>query len=425
MAYKVESSGEFLGGRVDDLSATLWGPGYQLLLVGTWTGNNTLLKLYDLGDGAVFHEEQSLDPAMGGNDVALAAPVAGRAILGFKRIPGGKTSYLTWKAGTSAIADSKEAAYQDHDLELTAFHEPAHPLFRGGVFPIERVVAVSAGKTVASAGETSEHEYRREAVTIADTFTTTMSQKAIHAAAVSITGTHKMRLAIWHFEGGGELRTMLGSYPEDVSEPATRVQVVTTAEYLINDLFKGGDLVTAVRYYSQLKLIRWRYDRRTSPATLARIGEVILPEQVEDCSLTTVRTMEGVVAVTALRLAAGNLKIIGWKLLPNGSMTRWLETTTREAVSSVTCAGVRNSDLVTCVKREPGDQMRLTYWQFPFNGNPSGVIVRSADQDGDVVAWVKCLHQPGTSETHPGHTITLSRLPSNRLKLRRWRVSKN
>src|SRR5690349_17382656 len=126
--YSVESAGESIGGRVDDLSATLWGPGYQFLLVGTWTGNNSLLTLYDLAEGAVFHKEQTLDPRLSGNDVALAAPVADRVLFGFKKIPGGKTSFLTWQTGTTAVADSKETGYQDHNLELAGFYEPAHPL---------------------------------------------------------------------------------------------------------------------------------------------------------------------------------------------------------------------------------------------------------------------------------------------------------
>ena len=425
MAYSIENTGQFVGGRVDDLSATLWGLGYQFLLIGTWTGNNTLLKLYDLAEGAVFHEEQTLDPAIGGNDVALAAPVADRALFGFKKLPGGKTSYLTWRIGTRAVADSTEAAYQDHDLELTAFHEPAHPLFRGGEFPTSNVAALKAASPPVTAdqpGETPVLRGRADTVVSIGTAGATMSQKAIHAAAVSITGLHKMRLTIWHFEGGGELKTQLGAYPEDVSEPATRVQVVTTAEYLLDGKFKGGDLLTAVRYYNQLKLIRWRYDRRISPASLSRIGEVTLTEQVDECGLTTIRTTEGVVAVTVVRLTTGGLKVIGWKLLSDGSLSRWLESPA-EAASSVSCAGVRNSDLVTAVKLQETGRMRLIYWRFPYNGSPSGVIVRLAEKDGDAVDWVKCLHQPGPSGTQPGHTVTLSRLSTNRLKLRRWSIT--
>ena len=396
MPYTIESSGQLVGTRVDDLSATLWGPGYEFLLLAMWTGNNTLLRMYDLGEGAVFNVEQTLDPTQYGNDVAVAAPVSNRAVLGYKKLPGGTTCYLTWKQGSAAIDDSTEAAYQDHSLELSAFHEPAHPLYRGGQLPEAYTIVTTAGATV--------------------------SPKPVHAAAVSITSLHKMRLAIWHFDGGGELKVKLGSYPEDVSEPATRVHVVTTAEYLVDGLLKAGDLLTAVRYNNQLKLIRWRYDRRPSPDTLQKIGQVTLDEQVDECGLTTITTTEGVVAVTALRLTSGNLKLIGWKLQSNGSLTRWLETTSREIVSSVTCANVRNSDVVTCVKMEPGGQMRLIYWYFPFNANPAGAIQRRVAVDGDVVSWVKCLHQPGKMESYPGYTITMSRLPDTKLKLRRWKV---
>jgi len=121
-------------------------------------------------------------------------------------------------------------------------------------------------------------------------------------------------------------------------------------------------------------------------------------------------------AVTAVIGADGNLKVIGWKLGIDGSITRGADAT-GEAVSIVRCAWIRDRDVVTAVKL-PDGILKLIYWRFP----DTGAAVRLGEKAVHAIGGsLSVTHQPGAGN-NLGETIVATNLANENLKMMRFGV---
>jgi hypothetical protein len=166
-----------------------------------------------------------------------------------------------------------------------------------------------------------------------------------------------------------------------------------------------------------LKLIRWRRDSTVSPTTITKLSETVAAEQVKAVSAAPIATAMGPGVATAVIDASGNLKVIGWKLGIDGSITRGADAS-GEAVSMVRCAWVRNHDIVTAVKLADGT-LKLIYWRF----SDSGAAVRLGEKIIHTIgSALSVAHRPGVGN-NLGETIVGMSLDNTNLKMIRFSVT--
>ncbi len=140
-------------------------------------------------------------------------------------------------------------------------------------------------------------------------------------------------------------------------------------------------------------------------------------------SATTVDSLGATQLVTAVRLFAGDeFKIIGWKMEPNGSITR-LSDTSAGAVRAISAASVRGRCFVLAT-RETNNHLKVRYWLFP--NSAAGPFEHKADITEGLIAdpddRLMCLHFPGPAQ-NLGDTVVAARGNAGQLRLWRYHVA--
>jgi len=240
-----------------------------------------------------------------------------------------------------------------------------------------------------------------------------------HAASAGITVDHKLQVGVWAVDWDGYIKTKLNQATVSTNDSAIFASVATVSATWEDDFLKKADFVTAVQGASPagpLKLTRWRRDSTVPPTAITKVGELLTGEQVKGVSVAPVEAGAAPGAVTAVIDANGNLKVIGWKLGIDGSITRGADATA-EAVSMVRCAWVRDRDVVTAVKLSDGI-LKLIYWRFP----DTGAAVRLGEKALHTIGFgLSVTHQPGAGN-NVGETIVATNLANENLKLMRFGV---
>jgi hypothetical protein len=140
-------------------------------------------------------------------------------------------------------------------------------------------------------------------------------------------------------------------------------------------------------------------------------------------SAATVDSLGGTQVVTPVRMFNGDaLKIIGWKMEPNGAITR-LSDVNAGTVRSVASASVRGRCFVMATRDSNNNHLKVRYWLFP--NSAAGAFENKAELAEALLAEpdrLTCLHFPGGAQ-NLGETVVAGRGSTGQLRLWRYHVS--
>ena len=176
----------------------------------------------------------------------------------------------------------------------------------------------------------------------------------------------------------------------------------------------AGQIITAVRAASNLKLITWRATASGPITKLADSGN-------QAGAASHIDIVHGKRIVTAFRTASGDLKLISWDVDPiTGSITRAGDSGTQAGTASrIKIAIITNTRFVTAFRSGDG-RIKLISWSL----NADGSLTRLADSGnaGDPAAEISLLRLAITGGSiHNFVTPIID--PAGNLKVIRWNVS--
>ncbi|NEQ49089.1 MAG: hypothetical protein F6K11_03005 [Leptolyngbya sp. SIO3F4] len=174
------------------------------------------------------------------------------------------------------------------------------------------------------------------------------------------------------------------------------------------DLAPG--LVSASRTTDgKLKLISWEIN---NDGDIVRRGDS--GNQAGNASIIKIMQIYAGVYVTAVRTTSGDLKLITWRLNDNGSLTRLRDSgnaagaVTEIAMSGLSYQGRRH--VVTAVRASQGN-LKLIVWRV----DPNGTIIRRGDS-GNQAGSARMIRAANSN----GHIVTSVRTAEGNLKLITW-----
>jgi len=376
------------------------------------TGAARTYSYWDLmPDGSLF-ETPVLTQNGGELELAVAAYNQQRVVTAHRSGPNAALKLSAWKtAGFFELSD---------DHVWTNDQDPVILPFGANAPRVASAMPVSGGGTGAATGPVT--------VTVVEGFGATYGPKAGRAVVASRTADDHLRLSLWMFDNGGEVKLNVTKGPEVVSSAATAATIVKLREFWSADLKHptGLEVMAVLRTTgAKLRLERWKIDLggQGTPASFELIGDVTAPETIVTLSAATVDSLGGTQLVTPVRMFKGDaLKVIGWKMEPDGAITR-LSDASAGAVSSVASASVRGRCFVTAT-REANGHMKARYWLFP--NSVAGSFENKAGLQETLIAEsldrITCLHFAGTAQ-NLGDTVVAARGPRGQLRLWRYHVS--
>lgn len=231
---------------------------------------------------------------------------------------------------------------------------------------------------------------------------------------------HQLRVTAW-------LSTdhEIAELPSAVSpERSTKVSIVAYQTLPGNGVLESATVITASISNGNLRLATWRITvtPQTNP-TVALVAETSTAIAVTEVSAARFSRDDGDYLATAVIGADGKLTLITWRMLANGTFTRWLDATAG-AASGIDCVRLRRSDLaVGC--RDGNNKLRIIYWRFPYNDTGAQTVIRMGTAIAGTLGnfgGVKLAHTTATSTT-PGDTVAACRTEGGRLKLIRYRLT--
>ncbi|MGD1856510.1 MAG: hypothetical protein ACFB2W_19905 [Leptolyngbyaceae cyanobacterium] len=174
------------------------------------------------------------------------------------------------------------------------------------------------------------------------------------------------------------------------------------------DLAPG--LVSASRTTDgKLKLISWEID---NTGDIVRRGDS--GNQAGSASIIKIMQIHAGVYATAVRANSGNLKLITWRLNDNGSLTRLQDSgNTAGTVSEIALSGLSyqgHRHVVTAVRASEGN-LKLIVWRV----DPDGTITRRGDS-GNQAGDARMIRATNSS----GNIVTAVRTAQGNLKLITW-----
>jgi hypothetical protein len=415
--FVIERIGDVTAGRVDALAMAAQVFDQPSLVTLSWNGSHAVHQVWGLWpDGQISLSTEVKVP--GGAEPAVATFTASRALSVFRTQAAPELKHVEWRT-VPGFVEVFDDALGDGDRNPTIAI-----LGRGLVAPGTR----SGSQASSAAGPTAAAPQTRGPVpyVAAGTLSASLSVRRGYAVVASRRTDQKMRLAVWGLDDDSDVKVLLGKVVETLGEPALDLAVVKVREDRDADgLLTGAQVVTASRTTpgNKLRLERWQIHLRQKqdqpPSSITKVGEVIAPEEVTEVEATTVTApLATTSVVTAVRLASGNLRVIGWRLGDDGTLVRWAEEDAG-AVGALGCTHVRGRVVATAVKQGDGT-LKLIYWLFP--SQIAGTLERKGSATaGAIGSRVRCVHCPGTG-THLGDTVVGVSLPDGKLKLIRWRV---
>lgn len=433
MAFSAVRVGEFTGAAVGELAFTRNPHQTPQMFSVIAKGASRTYSIWDLmADGSLF-ETPMLTQNNSEVDLAIAAYNQQRLLTADRWDAAGSLRVSAWKTGGFFELSDAHNWPADRDPVILPFGATAPrvatlipgpsavpPRATAGAatsYPGTSPGGVSGGGTGVGAGP----------VTIADTIGATFGPKAGRAVIASRTSGNLLRLSLCTFDNGGEVKLDVTKGAEVITSLATAATIVKLREFWSADLKHptGVEVMAVMRTTGgKLRLERWLINLggQGTPASFQLIGDLTAPETIVNVSAATVDSLGGTQLVTPVRMFTGDaLKIIGWKMEPNGSITR-LSETSAGGVRSVASASVRGRCFVTAT-REANNHLKVRYWLFP--NSVAGSFENKAELGEALIAEpdrLTCLHFPGVAQ-NLGDTVVAARGSAGQLRLWRYQVS--
>lgn len=307
----------------------------------------------------------------------------------------------------------------------------------GPVAPPLRVMAAKSGGGASKPGSTRRTNtpvggVHIVKVKVAKKFGLSIGPKVGYAVVGSITADNKLRLSLWMFDDGGEIQWNISKAAEAISSLAIKVTLVKLREIWSADNKRptGLEFVAVISHNGKLRLERWRIELGSQgvPAAFRLLGEVTAPESIVSLSAASVESLGGTQVVTPVRIfsnkasPANVLRIIGWKMETDGSITR-LSDLNSGKVTNLVATRVRGRSFVIAARTTAG-LMKATYWSFPNSSAASFEKTFETEETSirESFPHLRCLHFPGVAQ-NLGDTIIAARSPMDKLRMWRYRVT--
>ncbi len=436
MAFSAVRVGDFTGAAVGELAFTRNPHDTPQMFSLIAKGAARTYSYWDLmADGSLF-ETPVLTQNGGEMELAVAAYNQQRVVTASRSGPNAALKLSAWKtAGFFELSDD-HVWTNDQDPVILPFGATpprvAAPMPRGAAIQLKAAQNGGASAPGTSPGGVSGGGtgVGRGPAQVVGGFGATFGPKAGRAVIASRTADNLLRLSLWMFDNGGEVKLNVTKGAEVVSSFATAATIVKLREFWSSDLKHpiGLEVVAVLRTMgARLRLERWKIDLggQGTPASFQLIGEVTAPatETIVTLSAATVDSLGGTQLVTPVQIFSGDvLKVIGWKMEPDGAITR-LSEASAGGVKSVASASVRGRCFVTAT-RELNGHMKVRYWLFP--NSVAGAFENKAELQESVIAEsfsrITCLHFPGTAQ-NLGDTVVAARATAGQLRLWRYQVS--
>lgn len=434
MAFSAVRIGEFAGAAVGELAFTRNPHDTPQMFSVIAKGASRTYSIWDLmSDGSLF-ETPMLTQNNSEVDLAIAAYNKQRVVTAHRWDAAGALKVSAWKTGGFFELSDDHSWPADQDPVILPFGAtaPRVATLLPGKSPTPLRSAPGAGTSAPGTGpggvSGAGTGVSAGSPTIADTVGATYGPKAGRAVIASRTADNLLRLSLCTFDNGGEVKLNVTKSAEVISSLATVATIVKLREFWSADLKRptGVDLVAVIRTTgAKLRLERWLLNLggQGVPASFQLLGEVTAPETIASLSAATVDSLGGTQLVTPVRISTGDaLKIIGWKMEPNGAITR-LSDTSAGAVRSVASAPVRGRCFVMAT-RESNHHLKVRYWLFP--NSVAGSFENKAELTEALLAdpadRLTCLHFPGTAQ-NLGDTVVAGRGSAGQLRLWRYHVT--
>lgn len=433
MPFSVQRVSQFLGTRADRIAVAHYPANNPQAITLVWNGNHVRhTQWFLLPNGDFFPTE--LHSETGGPELAIAAFSESRLVSMHRAGPAGALKFEAWKTGGGFELSDDAPGPPDRDPRIVTFGADPGILAippRAGIKvaagapkPLLQPAAATGSPGTQSPGTSSSPANKPIKQTLQPgKISVTLAAKVGYAVVVSRTQGNHLRVSVWGFDNGGDFKVLAGNYLEADGGAATAVSVAKVKEYWEQGpRLTGVEVVTAARGENQaLKLQRWRVSLggQDTPMSIELLGEHTAAETITHVSATPVIALSGTQVATAVRLEDGNLKIIGWRMNSDGSMSRWAEVI-GGAITSLSAALVRSRTIVTAL-READGRLKTSYWLFP--GNITGPLEHRGDAvEGPAGFEVQCAHVPAEG-TELGNTVVAAQSEDGKLRLFRYRVT--
>ena len=441
MPFSIDRVGQVVAKRADRLAIDRFFSINDLPEVITlvWNGSHVKHTLWTLmPNGSIFETE--LNSHSGGPELALASYSPSRVVSMNRSGPAGALKFEAWETGGIFELSDDALAPADRAPEMVAMGGVPPDMILSSP-PPQVATAAKSAKLRGSAG-TSPHKNAppqppggsKKKVVVVDNINIGMGPKAGHAVVAAITQGFDLRVSLWAFDDGGDFKMNAVQMAEGNGGSAvSHTSIVKIkeewADTVRGPMVKTAEVVTASVVSNgphQLKVQRWRVSRpwgappNHTPAAVELLSEHIAPEIVQRVAAAPVTAFSGTQVATVVQLVGGSLKIIGWKMESNGTITRWTDTTATGLVSGVSAARVRGRNIVTAL-READGRFKISYWRFPTT--LSGAIEHRGDAvEGPIGSSVRCTHIPGVG-SQLGNTVAATQTDEGKLQLFRYKVT--
>jgi hypothetical protein len=191
-------------------------------------------------------------------------------------------------------------------------------------------------------------------------------------------------------------------------------QAGTVSEIATTYSYGYGQTITAVRTAEgTLKLIGWRVNGNGSVSRTGDSGD-------QAGQATQIDIASGRLLVTAVRTASGDLKLISWSVGNTGNINRSGDSGNQAGTASLVKIMQIHSDVFVTAVRTAEGNLKLISWRL----NPDGSLTRLNDS-GNAAGAVSEIALSGESLNNRRHVITSVRDGQGNLKLIAWEVSPN
>ena len=413
MPLTITREGEGSGGRADRLAITYLKGDSPSLLTLIWNGSQAVHSQWQiLPDGNLGSTQ--LDSKFGGPELAIAAVDPSRVISINRAGPNGKLKFESWKASPFSLSQSL-SWIDDKDPDIVPIGtEP--PSLTASSVTSARVIPQPAPSP--GGGPTTFKPAKGLKATI--------SAKAGRAIVATQTPGFELRLSLWTFDNGGQVKVLLSAPPSMIAGPAKAVSLTKLSETWTPDatsLVSVEVLAACATQGDALRLQRWRITMPSqgTPASFVLLTEVTAPETITEVNVIRVQALEGNHAATAVRLKNGSLRVIAWHMETNGGITR-LDDHHGPPISGLHAIPISGRYFATGLRRTSGaDNFRLTYWRFP--GTVSGTLSHEGEiEEGSGGPFVHGAHIPAISEPGLGRTIFATQNTVGDLRLFHYRT---
>lgn len=412
MPLTITREGEGSGGRADRLAITYLKGDSPSLLTLIWNGSQAVHSQWQiLPDGNLGSTQ--LDSKFGGPELAIAAIDPLRVISINRAGPNGKLKFESWKASPFSLSQSLSwIDDKDPDIVPIGTEPPslaASSLISGRVIPQPAPWPGGGGPTT---------------VKVAKGLKATISAKAGRAIVATQTPGFELRLSLWTFDNGGQVKVLLSAPPSMIAGPAKALSLTKLSETWTPDatrLVSVEVLAACATQGDALRLQRWRITMPSqgTPASFVLLTEVTAPETITEVNVIRVQALEGNQAATAVRLKNGSLKIIAWRMDAGGGITR-LTDISGPAILSLSSIHLAGRYFVTALRVADGT-FRGSYWRFPATAN--GSLAHQGDvTEGAIGSFLHCAHVPAISESGIGRTIFATQTTGGDLRLFHYRT---